>query len=314
MNVTPECLKIEKELVEHLHTKGAITPEVYNMLVGSKTDGREDETWNNFLAMHGTGLPKRKSKGSKKVARPPPEVPLVKDSAPLEHIVDNSMPPPPIVDDSMPPEPMKTNEVPKPEPEPTEAWDIVPSPPDQAPKEECVETKGTEDETEREQESKEDKQVDAAGWAFTWCFRCKREDVTKFGCKALPAWLVSTLNFKGNTGEPIVLPICCMGCNNKHRASSVSIAEEEKRLKQAFETLQIHIDGIGEESLRVAKARVGRTVCMIQWGGQAGSVDVDTIKKNLTPEDIVISINLEAYREGKEGADLELEGLAGGLF
>ncbi len=126
--------------------------------------------------------------------------------------------------------------------------------------------------------------------------------------------MVSNLNFKGNKGEPIVLAVCCIRCNNKHRLASVSITDEEKKLRQAFETLRIDCDSIGEEALRVAKARTGREVCMIRWAGRAGSVDVEMIKKNLNPVDIVVSINLEAYREGKTGGDLELGGLAGGLF
>ena len=217
-----------------------------------------------------------------------------------------------MVDDGLPPEPVERERVP--EAGPTEVWDIVSPPADPPPRGESVEIKGAEDETEGLQESKGDKQVDAAGWAFTWCFRCTREDVLKFSSKALPAGLVSTLNFKGNIGEPIVLPTCCMGCNAKHRSTSVSIVEEERKMGQAFETLKVGYEVIGEKALRVAKARIGRDVHMIQWSGRAGSVDIETIKKNLTPEDIVVSINLKAFEEGKEGADLELGGMAGGLF
>ena len=158
------------------------------------------------------------------------------------------------------------------------------------------------------------KLVDAAGWAFTWCFRCRRQEILKFSGKALPDWLVSNLNFEGDRGIPIALIVCCMGCNNKHRVASVSIPEEERRMRQAFETLRIDCDSIGEKAVRVAKARIGREVSMIQWGGRAGLVDMEMVKKNLRPEDIAVSISLEAYREGKKGAELELRGLAGGFF
>ncbi|KAK3691621.1 hypothetical protein LTR37_018538 [Vermiconidia calcicola] len=150
-------------------SSSTISPHVYNMLVGNKTDDQgEEDLWSNFAK-------KKKSKGVKKREKPLLDVPLPDDSAPLE----------PVVDDSGPREPMEMNHVPEPEPA-AEARDIVPSPPDQLPKDEEVEMKSAEDGTEREHKSKGDKHIDAAGWAFTWCFRCKREDVLKFGGKTLP--------------------------------------------------------------------------------------------------------------------------------
>ena len=114
---------------------------------------------------------------------------------------------------------------------------------------------------------------------------------------------MENLNFKGANGDPIVLPVCCTLCNNKHRQATVSIADEEKRLRQAFETLRVDCDSMGEEALRIAKARTGREVSMIQWGGRAGSVDIEMIGKNLSREDIAVSIDLKAYRErGKKAA------------
>lgn len=71
---------------------------------------------------------------------------------------------------------------------------------------------------------------------------------------------------------------------------------------------------MGKEALRVAKARVGRKVSMIQWEGRAGSVNIAMIKNNLSVEDIAVSLSLKAYAEGKKGAELEVGGLAGGLF
>jgi hypothetical protein len=283
MNILPEHIKIDKGRLQSLLKQGTIDTKVYNMLTEDKTEYEEiDDPWSRLG-------PKKKSKGVKK------------------RKVDV-----PLADDSVPQEPMDTNDVPK--AEPNEGWDVVPSPPSQPPQDEGEDIQSAEDETEREQKSNEDKQVDAAGWAFTWCFRCKREDIWKFGGKTLPGWLVSTLNFKGDIGAPIVLSICCIGCNNKHRSATVSIPEEEKRMRQAFEVLRVDCDSVGEESLRVAKARIGREVHMIQWGGRAGSVDVEMMKKNSSPKDIVVSLCLEAYREGKKGSELELGGVAGGLF
>lgn len=292
MNVLSEHLKIDKGYLDSLLKQDKIDISAYNMLNEGRTGHEEEDPWSRLGS-------KKKDKKSKKHRV---DVPLADDSVPQE----------PVVDDSVPQEPVDTNNVPK--AEPNEGWDVVPSPPSQPPKDECEDIQSAEDGTEREQKGKEDKQVDAAGWAFTWCFRCKRVDIWKFGGKTLPEWLVSNLNFEGVKSKPIVLTICCMGCNNKHRSATVSTLEEEKRMRQAFAVLRVNCDSIGEESLRVAKARIGREVPMIQWGGRAGSVDVEMMRKNSSPQDIVVSLCLQAYREGKKGADLELGGVAGGLF
>ena len=296
MNAVPKHIKIDKGYLDSLFKQGLINLGAYNMLNEGRT-GYEEEEEDPWARL---GLEK-KSKGTKnrKVRIP---------------VADDSVPPEPVVDDSVPQEPVDANKVPEAEPEPHEAWDVVPSPLSQPPEDGHEEVRSAEDVREEEEKNGEVKHVDAAGWVFTWCFRCKRVDVVKFGGKTLPEWFVTNLNYKGDKIEPVVLSICCMRCNNKHRQASVSIVDEEKRLRQAFETLRIDCNSIGEKALRVAEARIGREVSMVQWGGRAGSVDIEMMKKNLSPEDIAVSINMEAYGEGKEGADLELGGLAGGLF
>lgn len=67
-----------------------------------------------------------------------------------------------------------------------------------------------------------------------------------------------------NRGIPIILIVCCVGCNNQHRHSSTSILEEERRLRQAFDTLRIDYNCISKKAHRVAAARIGREVRMIQ--------------------------------------------------
>lgn len=294
MSILPEHIKIDKSHLESLLKQGTINTKAYNMLAEGQAEIKEiDDIWGRLS-------PKKKSKGLKKKD---------KIGAPL---TDDSVAPPPVPDDCVPHKPMDTNDVPK--GEPNEGWNVVSSPPSQLPQDEGENVQSAEDEMETGQKSKDYKEVDAAGWAFTWCFRCNRVDIWKFGGKTLPDWLVSTLNFKGNARAPIVLSICCMACNNKHRSATTSIAEEERRMRQAFEVLRVNCDSIGEESLRVAKARTGQMVSMIQWGGRAGSVDVEMMKKNLSPRDLVVSVCLEAYVEGKKGVNLELGGVAGGLF
>lgn len=303
MNAVPGYIKIDKGYLDSLLKQGMIDTSAYNMLNEGRTGHEEEEDpWSRLGS-------KKKDKKSKKHKA---SMLWPDDSLPPEPAKDDSLPSEPAKDDSVPPEPVAANEVSA--VEPNEAWDVVPAPPGKLLRNECDDVQNAEVETVRKAERKEFKQVDAAGWAFTWCFRCKREDVLKFSGKALPEWMVTSLNFKGKKEEPIVLSVCCMRCNNKHRQTSVSVADEEKKLRQAFETLRIDCDSIGELAVRVAKARIGRDVSLIRWGGRAGSVDVEMLKKNLSPEDIVVSIDLEAYREGKEGADLELGGLAGGLF
>lgn len=288
MNGSLEHLRIDQGHLESLLKQGLITTKVFNMLIKSKIgceEGKEEDDRRSRLP------PKKKSKAAKNCES---SVPLTADSTLQNAVVD-------------------TSEVP--EAESNEAWDVLPSPPTRLREHEGEDTRSAEDERGGgPNESHEVKQVEGAGWAFTWCFRCQREDVLKFSGKALPEWLVTSLNFKGDKAEPIVLSICCTGCNNKHRPASVSVGEEEKKIRQAFETLRINCDSLGREAVGVAKARAGRDVRMIRWGGRAGSVDVEMIKQNLSPEDIAVSISLEAFREGKQGGELELGGLAGGLF
>ena len=292
MNVLAGHLQIDKGYLDSLLKRGIIDTSAYNMLNEGRTGYEEEDRWG------GLGL-KKKSKGAKKRKV---GIPFANDSAPPE----------PVVDDSVPQEPVDANEVP--EAEPNEAWDVVPSPPSQPPEDGHEEVRSAEDVREEEDKNGAVQHVDAAGWVFTWCFRCKRVDVLKFGGKTLPEWFVTNLNYKGDKTEPVVLSICCMRCNNKHRLASLSVPDEEKRFRQAFETLRIDCDSIGEKALRVAEARIGRSVSMVQWGGRAGSVDIEMMKKNLSPEDIAVSLSLEAYAEGKKGADLELAGLTGGFF
>ena len=294
MNVLAGHLQIDKSYLDSLHKQGVIDTSAYNMLNEGRTgyEEEEEDPWSRL------GL-KKKTKGLKKR----------KVNAQL---ADDSVAPDPVVDDSAPQGPVDANKVP--EVEPHEVWDVVSSPPSQTPEDGHEEVRSAEDVREEEDKNGAVKHVDAAGWVFTWCFRCKRVDVLKFGGKTLPEWLVKNLNFKGANDEPIVLAICCMGCNNKHRLASVSVADEEKRFRQAFETLRIDCNSMGEKALRVAEARIGREVNMIQWGGRVGSVDIEMMKKNISPEDMVVSLSLKAYAAGRKGVDLEAGGLAGGLF
>lgn len=294
MNVLSEYSKVDKGYLDSLHKQGVINTSAYNMLNGGRT-GYEEEEEDPLSRLS----QKKKDKKSKKHRL---DVRSVDDSAPPEQVRD----------DGVSKEPVNTNKVP--EDQVNEGWNVISCPPSQRPKGECEKTQNAEDVGEREGKSGELESIDAAGWAFTWCFRCKRQDILKFGGKALPEWLVSNLNFEGDRGIPIVLMVCCVGCNNKHRFGSTSILEEERRMRQAFDTLRIDYDCMGEKALRIAAARVGRSVSMIQWDGRARSVDMEMMKKNLSPEDIAVSLSLEAYAEGKKGADLELGGLAGGLF
>lgn len=298
MNGSPGHVQIDKAYLDSLFEQGKIDTTAYNMLNEGRTGYDEGDPFGEF------GL-KKKAKGtksSKSTKKCKVGIPFALDSAPPE----------PVVDDSVPQAPVDAKGVS--EAERNEAWDVLPSPPSQPPEDGYEEVRSAQDVRKEEGKNKEVEQFDAAGWVFTWCFRCKREDEWRFSGKTLPEWLVTILNYKGEKAEPIVLPICCMGCNNKHRPATISVAEEERKMRQAFEALRLNCDSLGEESLQVAKARIGREVSMIRWNGRAGCVDIEMMKKNLKPEDIVVSLSLEAFREGKMGADLELNGLAGGLF
>ena len=90
------------------------------------------------------------------------------------------------MDDSAPQEPFDTNKSPK--PEHTEAWDVVETPSTQPPNSASEDLQSADDQRKGEEKPEEVKQVDAAGWAFTWCFRCKRVDVLKFSGRTLPEW------------------------------------------------------------------------------------------------------------------------------
>lgn len=218
MNVLAGHPRIDKGYLDSLLKQGVIDTSAYNMLNGGRTGYEEEEDpWG------GLGLKKKDKKSKKRKVG----IPFENDSAPPE----------PVVDDSVPQEPVDAKKVP--EAEPNEAWDVVPSPPSQPPKDGYEEVQSAENARETEDKNGEVKQVDAAGWAFTWCFRCKRVDVFKFGGKTLPEWFITNLNYEGNKAEPIVLPVCCMMSNNEHRQATVSAADEEKKLRQAFETLRV---------------------------------------------------------------------------
>jgi len=122
------------------------------------------------------------------------------------------------------------------------------------------------------------------------------------------------MNFKGDRAEPIIVSICCVQCYDRKTSSKVSRADEVKRITQGFELLCMKWDALTDEPRRLARARIGRDVSVMTWDNKAGHIDINKFSTNWTNKDKVISQDVEGFRKGKKGSELDLCCLVGGLM
>ena len=195
-----------------------------------------------------------------------------------------------------------------------------PSPPADDVVERCPMAAPEEDDTEPEAactnsgregvEEKAEDGSDTAGWGFTWCLECGRVDIFMYGSKTLE-W-GTNLDAGGSAHQGIVL-ICCGTCRRTGANHYMGEEAIDRANQQSFQHLKIKPERWGGVEVQgAARAIVGKVLPFLTYNGGLAYVEVDGIVKGLTPEDRVVSVDMEKFRKG-EGGDLLLRGVIGGL-